>query len=306
MAQVTPDAPEADYVIVGAGAAGCVLAHRLSESGRRRVVVLEAGGSDRRLFIRMPAGFSKTIHDRSLNWGYQTAPGPGIAGRVLDFPRGRVLGGSSSINGHLYVRGQAADYDHWAQLGCRGWSYDDVLPYFMKAETRPGGDPAVRGTSGPLVVSDQRDPDPLCQAFFDAAATVGLGPNPDYNSGVQDGTALYQQMMRRGRRWSAADAYLRPAMARPNVRLISDALVEAVTFEGRRATGITFQVGGRRATLRARREVLLAGGAINSPQLLQLSGVGDGEHLQALGIPVVRHLPGVGQSLRDHYAVRMA
>lgn len=225
---------------------------------------------------------------------------------MIDFPRGRVLGGSSSINGHLYVRGQAADYDHWAQLGCRGWSYDDVLPYFMKAETRPGGDPAWRGTSGPLIISDQRDPHPLCLAFLEAAAAVGLAPNPDYNSGDQDGTALYQQMMHRGRRWSAADAYLHPALDRSNVQLVANALVEAVTFEGHRATGVSYQTGNGRSTVRARREVVLAGGAINSPQLLQLSGVGNGEQLRDLGIAVVHHLPGVGESLRDHYGVRMA
>ena len=306
MAKPTDPALEADYVIVGAGAAGCVLASRLSASGRARVLVLEAGGSDRRWAIRVPAGFRHTIGDPRLNWGYKTAPGAHIGARALDFPRGRVLGGSSSINGHLFVRGQAADYDHWAQLGCRGWSWDDVLPHFMRAETRQGGDPATRGRGGPLIVSDQREPHPLCQAFFDAAAAAGLPPNPDYNAGAQDGTGLYQQMMRAGRRWSAADAYLRPALKRANLTLISNALVEGIELEGRRATGVRYRRGGSRHTVRARRAVILAGGAINSPQLLQLSGIGDGAHLHALGIPVAHHLPGVGQNLRDHYAVRMA
>jgi choline dehydrogenase len=215
-------------VIVGAGAAGCVLANRLSESGRDQVAVLEAGGTDRRLFVKIPAGFRMTVGDRSLNWGYQTAPGAHIGQRRIDFPRGRVLGGSSSINGHLYVRGQAADYDHWTQLGCRGWSYQDVLPYFMKAETRPGGDPSWRGADGPLTISDQRERHPLCAAFVDAAATVGLPPNQDYNSGDQEGTCLYQQMIRDGRRWSAADAYLRPAQGRHNLRLIAKAHALAI------------------------------------------------------------------------------
>ena len=297
---------EADYVIVGAGAAGCVLANRLSADGRHRVVLLEAGGSDRRLLIKIPAGFAKAIFDPSLNWGYATAPGAEIGDRRIPFPRGRVLGGSSSINGHLYVRGQPADYDHWAQLGCRGWSYDDVLPYFVRAETRPGGDPRVRGQGGPLMVSDPRERHPLMAAFLEAAAEVGLARNPDYNAGVQDGSTVYQQLMRRGRRWSAADAYLRPARKRPNLRVITDAFAERVLLEGRRAVGVRYRAGGTARTVRARREVLLAGGAINSPQLLQLSGIGDGDRLQELGIEVAHHLPGVGEALRDHYTVRIA
>jgi choline dehydrogenase len=293
-------------VIVGAGAAGCVLANRLSASGRHEVVVLEAGGSDRRLFVKVPAGFRMTVGDRSLNWGYQTAPGAHIRERRIDFPRGRLIGGSSSINGHLYVRGQAADYDHWAQLGCRGWSYDDVLPYFMRAETRLGGNPSWRGADGPLVISDQRERHPLCEAFFEAAAASGLPPNPDYNSGDQEGSCLYQQMIRGGRRWSAADAYLRPALRRPNLRLVTGAQVEAICFEGARAVGVRYRVGQTQQTASARKAVVLAAGAINSPHLLQVSGVGNAAHLQEIGVPVVHHLPGVGESLRDHYAVRLA
>lgn len=300
------EALEADYVVVGAGAAGCVLADRLSASGRHRVVVLEAGGPDRRLLIKLPAGFSKTIDDPTLNWGYRTAPGPAIGDRVIDFPRGKVIGGSSSINGHLYVRGQGADYDQWAQLGCRGWSYDDVLPYFMRAETRPEGNPSQRGNSGPLWVSDQREPHPLCQAFFEAAAVLGLPSNPDYNSGDQEGTGLYQQLIRSGRRWSAADAYLRPAMRRANVQVVNRALVERISFEDRRATGVVYRKDGRSHRIVAHGEVLLAGGAINSPQLLQLSGIGPGDHLRGLDIEVIHHLPGVGANLRDHYAARLA
>ena len=293
-------------MIVGAGAAGCVLAHRLSESGRDQVAVLEAGGSDRRLFIKVPAGFRMTVGDPSLNWGYETAPGAHIGQRRIGFPRGRVLGGSSSINGHLYVRGQAADYDHWAQLGCRGWSYDDVLGSFMKAETRRGGNPSWRGSAGPLIISDQRERHALCDAFVRAAAATGLAPNPDYNSGDQEGTCLYQQMIRHGRRWSASDAYLRPALGRSNLRLIANAQALAVRFEGRRAVGVDMQVGSERRTVRARKAVLLAAGTINSPQLLQVSGVGNAVHLREIGVPVVHHLPGVGEGMRDHYAVRMA
>jgi choline dehydrogenase len=294
-----------DYVIVGAGAAGCVLAERLTASGARKVVLLEAGGADRGVWIKVPAGFTRTMYDRRVNWAYETAPGPGIDGRRIYFPRGKVLGGSSAINGHLYVRGQAADYDGWAQAGCRGWAWEDVLPYFRKAERRLGGDPATRGAEGPLHVQDQRSPHALSRAFVDAAVATGLPRNPDYNSGDQEGAALYQQLMRAGVRWSAADAYLRPALKRPNLRVIAEALATRVLFEGRRAVGIAYEQGGESRTIRAR-EVLLCGGSINSPQLLQLSGVGDGERLQALGLEVTHHLPRVGENLRDHYAARVA
>ncbi|MEM7024414.1 MAG: GMC family oxidoreductase N-terminal domain-containing protein [Pseudomonadota bacterium] len=293
-------------MIVGAGAAGCVLANRLTESGRNEVTVIEAGGSDRRLFIKIPAGFRMTVGDPSLNWGYHTAPGGNVDQRRIEFPRGRVIGGSSSINGHLYVRGQAADYQQWAQLGCRGWSYDDVLPYFMKAETRPGGDATYRGHQGPLRISDQRELHPLSEAFFTAASATGLQPNPDYNSGDQEGTCLYQQMMRNGRRWSAADAYLRPALKRDGLRLISKAQVEAIQFEGLRAVGVTYRVGQEQRFASARKAVILAAGAINSPQLLQISGVGNAVHLQEIGVPVIHHLPGVGEGMRDHYATRLS
>ena len=293
-------------MIVGAGAAGCVLANRLTESGRDQVAVIEAGGSDRRVFIKIPAGFRMTVGDPSLNWGYHTAPGAHVDQRKIEFPRGRVIGGSSSINGHLYVRGQAADYQQWAQLGCHGWSYDDVLPYFVKSETRPGGDPSFRGHNGPLRVSDQRELHPLSEVFFEAALATGLAPNQDYNSGDQEGTCLYQQMMRNGRRWSAADAYLRPALKRKGLRLISKARVEAIQFDGLRAVGVRYRVGPDQRAARARKAVLLAAGAINSPHLLQISGVGNAVHLQEIGVRVVHHLPGVGESLRDHYATRLS
>ena len=300
---------EFDYIVVGAGAAGCVLANRLSASGKHSVAVLEAGGPDRNIFIKIPAGFNKTVYNPKLNWGYETAPGPHINNRTIPFPRGKVLGGSGSINGHLYVRGQSADYDMWGQLGCRGWSWDDVLPYFKRAETRGngGGDPAVRGDSGPLNIQDQRDPHALSDAFITANEALGLHRTPDYNSGDQEGSFLYQQMLKNGRRWSPVDAYLRPALQRSNVRLIQRALAERIVFEGRRAVGITYRPdGGPATTIRARRDVILSGGSINTPQLLQISGIGDPEWLAEIGVPVVHALPGVGKNLRDHYAARVS
>lgn len=297
---------EADFVIVGAGAAGCVLAGRLSAERATSVLLLEAGGSDARLWIKVPAGFTRTLHDPRVNWGYRTAPGAAIDGRSIPFPRGKVVGGSSSINGHLYVRGQAADYDLWAQKGCRGWGWEDVLPYFKRAETRAGGDPALRGRDGPLRVEDLRETHPLAELFCRAAERLGLPRNPDYNSGDPEGCFLYQQLMRDGRRWSAADAYLRPALGRPGLRLLTEALVERVLLQGKRAVGVRFRRQGRSLEARARRAVILCGGAINSPQLLQLSGIGDPAWLAALGIEVRHALPGVGRNLLDHTGVRLA
>ena len=297
---------EFDYVIVGAGAAGCVLANRLSEGGKNSVAVIEAGGNDNHIWIKVPAGFNKTVYNDKLNWGYETAPGPFIDGRRIKYPRGKVLGGSGSINGHLYVRGQAADYDMWAQLGCRGWSWTDVLPYFKRAETRSGGNDEVRGREGPLRIEDQGDPHALSDAFMAANEALGLKRTPDYNSGNQEGTLLYQQMMKGGRRWSPVDAYLRPAMGRGNLKVITRALVEGVDLEGKRATGVTYQQGGQSHSIKARRDVILSGGAINTPQLLQISGIGNPEDLLAIGVPVKHALPGVGRNFRDHYAVRVS
>ncbi|TWT14028.1 GMC family oxidoreductase [Reyranella sp. CPCC 100927] len=296
-----------DYIIVGAGAAGCVLANRLSASGQHRVAVLEAGGPDRHIWIKVPAGFNKTVYDPKLNWGYETAPGPHIDGRKIMFPRGKVLGGSGSINGHLYVRGQAADYDTWAQLGCRGWSWTDVLPYFKRAERRVGGEDAVRGRDGLLYIEDQRDPHLLSDAYVAANEALGLKRTADYNCGDQEGTFLYQQMMRGGRRWSPVDAYLRPILSRPNLRVIPWVLAERVVFDGKRATGVRYRRrDGGAETLNASRDVILCGGSINTPHLLQLSGVGDPAWLNDLGVDVVHALPGVGRNFRDHYAVRVS
>jgi choline dehydrogenase len=305
-ASAARDAGEADFVVIGAGAAGCVLANRLTASGRHSVRVLEAGGADRHPWIKVPAGFSRTIHNKGLNWGYATAASAGTAGRIIPFPRGRVVGGSSSINGHLFVRGQQADYDLWAQRGCRGWSWDDVLPYFRRAETRPGGDPALRGLDGPLSVTDQPDPHPLAETFLQTVERLGLPRNADYNSGDQEGCFLYQQLLRDGRRWSAADAYLRPALRRPGLQVTTRAMAEGIAFDGRRATGVLYRQGETRFLVRARRQVILAAGAVNSPHLLQLCGIGDPDWLAGLGIPVRQARPAVGRNLRDHYAARIA
>jgi len=295
-----------DYVIVGAGAAGCVLANRLTATGQHRVLLLEAGGSDRRLWIRIPAGFARTVLDPRIGWNYLNQPSPATGSRVIPCPRGRVLGGSSSINGHLYVRGQADDYADWVTLGAEGWAWHNVLPYFKRAETRLGGDVKLRGDDGPLQVCDPQMNHRLCEAFIGALETHGVTRNPDYNSGKQAGTGYYQLLMKNGMRWSAADAYLRPALKRPNLTLRTRAQATRILFEGRRATRVEYRQGRHRRVAHATREVILAAGTINSPQLLQLSGVGDPEHLSQLGIRVVHASPGVGENLVDHYAVRIA
>jgi len=295
-----------DYVIVGAGAAGCVLANRLTASGQLRVLVLEAGGSDTKLMIRIPAGFTRTIFDPSIGWSYNNAPAPATENRVIPCPRGRVIGGSSSINGHLYVRGQARDYADWVALGAQGWGWEDVLPFFKRGETRIGGDPATRGVDGPLIVADPRMRHPLCEAFLQTLQALGVPANADYNAGTQDGCGYYQYLMKIGRRWSAADAYLRPATARSNLEVRQHAHATRIMFEGRHAVGVQYRSGGSLHVARAAREVILAAGTINSPQLLQLSGVGDPQLLTRLGIPVVHASPGVGENLVDHYAVRIA
>lgn len=295
-----------DYVIVGAGSAGCVLANRLTEDPRTSVLLVEVGGSERHPFISMPAGFIKTVDNPLFNWCFHTEPSATVKDRAILFPRGKVLGGSSAINGHLYVRGQPRDYDTWAQLGNRGWSYDEVLPYFRKSETRPGGDIGIRGQDGPLHVSDIHERHPLCEAFFEAAQVQGLPHNPDYNSGNQEGTAYYQRTIRNGRRWSAAHAFLRPAIKRPNLTVLTDTFVETITFDCHRATGLRCRWHGQERTVNAAREVILAAGAIGTPHLLQVSGAGPAEHLRQIGIKPRFDLAGVGEGLQDHYAVRVA
>lgn len=300
------DAPSYDYIVVGAGAAGCVLADRLTASGKHRVLILEAGGTDKKLWVRVPAGFTKTIFDRSIGWDYRYAPAEPTGGRVIPCPRGRVLGGSSSINGHLYVRGQREDYDDWAAGGAAGWSWSEVLPYFMRAERRAGGDRTVRGRAGPLHVTDPGMRHRLCERFLAALRAQGVAENPDYNSGDQEGCGYYQYLIRRGRRWSASDAYLRPSIERPNLSVRVDSQVTRILFEGRRAIGVECRYGDRLATFRANREVILSAGAINTPQLLQLSGIGDPGLLRRHGVAILHPSPAVGEGLVDHYAVRIA
>lgn len=294
-----------DYVIIGAGSAGCVLANRLSADPAISVLLLEAGGSDAHPYLRAPAGFLKTFQDPRFNWCYSTEPGPGVDGRSIFFPRGKVLGGSSSINGHLYVRGQARDFDTWAQMGNRGWSYDEVLPYFCRSEDRPGGDAAWRGTGGPLHISDIHERHPICEAFIAGAEGLGLPCNPDYNGAAQEGVAYYQRAIRNGRRHSAATGFLRPAMRRPNLRVETGAHALSLDCEGRRVVGVTFRQRGTVRSVRAGAEVLLSAGAIGSPHLLQVSGIGPAKHLRAIGVETVHDLPGVGEGLRDHYAMRV-
>lgn len=302
---VPAQAIDADYIIIGAGSAGCVLANRLSEDPSCRVVVLEAGGEDSNPWIHIPLGYGKTITDKSVNWCYETEPEPECAGRRIFWPRGKVLGGSSSINGLVYIRGQAEDYDHWRQLGNRGWSFEDVLPYFKRSEDQQRGADDFHGAGGPLAVSDLVDRDALGDAFIEAATGLGIRRNDDFNGAAQDGVGYFQLTSRHGRRCSAAVAFLRPAMKRPNLRVITRALAESILLEGKRAVGAVFRQDGQTITLRCAREVILSGGAINSPQLLLLSGIGPHEHLSALGIPVLHHLPGVGQNLQDHFQTRL-
>ena len=297
-----------DYVIVGAGSAGSVLANRLSEDGTASVLVLEAGPRDWHPFIHIPAGFIKTYHDPRVNWLYTMEPSQWTGGRSILAPRGKTLGGSSSINGHIYNRGQPMDFDTWAQLGNRGWGYADVLPYFKRMERRLGqADPTYRGSDGSLVVSDLEWRHPLCEAFIAGAVSLGIPHNPDYNGAKQEGVAYAQRTIHNGRRVSAASAFLHPARKRPNVTVRTGAHATEVLFEGKRATGVAYLNGGRggeHMTAHAAREVILSGGAFNSPQLLQLSGIGPVPLLQSLGIPVRHALAGVGENLRDHYAPR--
>ena len=303
MRDVSSDEQSFDYIIVGAGSAGCVLADRLTASGRHKVLLLEAGGHDRHFWIHVPLGYGKLFQDARVNWMYQTEPEPELNGRQVIAPRGKVLGGSSSINGLLYVRGQAQDFDHWRQLGNTGWSFEDVLPYFRKAEHQQRGASALHGTGGPLCVSDVK-PHPLCEAFIEAAEQAGFPRNNDFNGPDQEGAGYYQLTARNGRRCSTARGYLKPARRRPNLVVQSNALATRILFERRRAIGIEYRQNGVLRRARANGEVILAGGAFNSPQLLQLSGVGPAELLRKHGIDVVADMPGVGNDLQDHFQVR--
>jgi choline dehydrogenase len=302
---MSDDTLEFDYVIVGAGSAGCVLANRLSADGKHSVLLLEAGPEDTNLWIHIPLGYGKLFKEKTVNWMYQTEPEPGLNGRQVFQPRGKVLGGSSSINGLLYVRGQHEDYDRWRQRGNIGWGYDDVLPYFKKAENQARGADDFHGADGPLPVSELSHADPLSAAFIEAAAETGIPKNPDFNGATQEGAGWFQTTTRYGRRASTAVSYLRPAKGRSNLKVETSALARRIIFDGRRAAGVEYDSKGALRTVRARREILVCSGAYNSPQLLQLSGVGPADLLQKHGIDVVLDAPGVGNDLQDHMQVRI-
>ena len=291
---------EFDYVVVGSGSAGSVVAYRLTEHDPNSVCVLEFGGSDWGPLIRMPAALSYPMNMARYDWGFVSEPEPNLDGRRLACPRGKVIGGSSSINGMVYVRGHAGDYDTWEELGAEGWGYRHVLPYFKRMETCHGGQDGWRGTEGPLHVTRGTRSNPLHQAFVQAGVEAGYREADDYNGSYGEGLGAMERTVHKGRRWSAADAYLRPAMATGRVSLETKAFVTRILLEGRRAVGVEFERGGNVETVRARKEVVLAASSINSPKLLQLSGIGDGGLLQRHGIALVHHLPGVGENLQDH------
>ena len=294
-----------DYIVVGAGSAGCVLANRLSEDPKNKVLLLEAGGRDSNFWIHIPVGFSKTMAMPGLNWLFDTVPDDYTYNRPIPIPRGRVLGGSSAIKGMLYVRGHRLDYDGWAQLGNRGWSYDDVLPYFKKSENRENNTSEFHGVGGPLNVADMRERNELLDAVIEAAEEAGYPRNEDYNGAEQDGFGYYQVTQKNGRRHSAATAYLHPVRSRPNLAVETDAHATRVILDGARAVGVAYEKGGAEREIRAGREVLLAAGAVQSPQLLELSGIGRPDVLKDHGIEVRRALPGVGENLQDHYVCRL-
>ena len=295
---------EFDFVIVGAGSAGCVLANRLSANGRYQVAVLEAGGRDSYPWIHIPVGYFKTMGNKRTDWCYETEPDPGLNGRSLKWPRGKVLGGCSSINGLLYVRGQAADYDHWRQLGNAGWSWDDVLPLFKRAESYSGGDDDIRGRDGLLSVSDSAVSREVVDRYLDAAVSAGYPRNEDYNGASQEGVGHFQLTMRRGRRCSSAVAFLNPARSRSNLTILTGCMAERLVFDGKKVVGLDVTHKGVKKTLRARKEIVLSAGAIGSPQLLMVSGVGAPNELAQHGIDLVAASPGVGKNLQDHLQAR--
>ncbi len=292
-----------DYIIVGAGSAGCVLANRLTENGKSQVLLLEAGGKDKDPWLHIPVGYFKTIHKPNLGWGYSTDPEKNMKGRKILWPRGRVLGGTSSINGLIYIRGQSQDYDHWRQLGNTGWGWDDVLPNFLKAEKQAQANKPkseeLHSKWGPLTVSDYPDHHELSEAFITAAEQAGIPRNPDFNGPEQDGAGYYQMTTRNGKRASTAQAYLKPALSRSNLTVMTDTLVEKVRFEGKKAIGVNLRKRGKIIEVNGQ-EVILSGGTINSPQLLQLSGIGNAEHLKSLGLEIIHGQNSVGQNLQDH------
>ena len=294
-----------DYVIVGAGSAGCLLANRLSRDPGHRVLLLEAGGKDDYFWIDIPVGYLYTIANPRTDWCYKTAPDEHLAGRSIHYARGKVLGGCSSINAMIHMRGQKADWDHWASLGNRGWSWDDVLPVFRSLEDYEGGPVDGYGVGGEVRVENPRVRWEIIDAFREAAAECGIPPVSAFNTGDNFGCAYFQMTQRKGRRWSAARAFLRPALHRPNLSVLTDAHVTKLDFDGRDCVGLQMLLKGEIFSVRADRETILAAGAIGSPQILQLSGVGNEQHLKDKGIPVVHHLPGVGENLHDHLQIRL-
>lgn len=300
------DGPEQefDYVVIGAGSAGCVVANRLSETPEERVLLIEAGPKDTYPWLHIPVGYFKTIHNPKTDWCYVIEPDPGLNGRQIKWPRGRVLGGSSALNGLLYIRGQKEDYDEWRRLGNVGWSYEDVLPYFKKSEDQERGADAFHGVGGPLKVTNMRFGRPICDAFVEACTEIGIPRNDDFNGASQEGAGYFQLNTHRGLRWSSARAFLRPIEGRENLTVVTNALVRRILFEDKRAVGLETEIDGARRVFKARKEIVLSAGAIGSPQLLQLSGIGGGELLQRLAIAVVSELPGVGENLLDHLQIR--
>jgi choline dehydrogenase len=298
------DQRTADFIVIGAGSAGAALANRLTENGRYQVLLLEAGGETHPL-SRVPISYVRFINRPGVNWLYSSEPEPATGGRNIPVPRGKMLGGSSAINGMVWVRGQRQDYDHWAQLGNRGWSWQDVLPIFKGIESYRGGADDIRGRGGPLTITDIDESGPLYDSLFAAAESIGIKRNSDYNSGEQEGIAMTQASISRGQRMSTARCYLEPARARPNLTIETGASAESLLFDGSRCAGVRYAVRGTTVEARAGRDVIVSAGSIASPQLLELSGIGQGERLKALGIKVQHDLPGVGENLRDHWAPRM-
>ena len=295
-----------DYVVVGSGAAGAIVAARLSEDPGVSVCMLEAGPSDHRPYLKLPAGFIKVIFNPAVAWQFSSEPTARTAGRRIPLPQGKTLGGSTSINGLVYNRGQREDFDGWAAQGNAGWSFDEVLPYFQRSENFvDGGDPALRGHGGPLKVTLPHWPHPVCEAFLDGAAELGMARNPDYNGAFQQGVGYFQRSIYKGWRMSTASCFLKPAMRRGNLQVLTHAQAMRVLVEQGKACGVEYMQGGALRVVRARREVMVCAGAINTPKLLQLSGIGDGDRLRELGIAVQAHLPGVGQHLKDHFSVRL-